>query len=625
MHPQLDARKYSFAAATILLTAFLILLGPLDFFTHSNTATDLSEIADISQQEFGEDVLLAEGESFTVEFVPKRKHLSGFYLYLGMQQESAEGTIIFTICDSAGKALGADELLLNDLASSSWSLWRKIRIKTHFVPEEKYILYITNRDAPLPVRLPTLNNETHPAGETLSGNILLRYAYDEPTFTFQEKLLITLFVFSFWLLCLVVFIRKERKRKLVQRCAVLLLLILVLTWNGLFCTFDFSNKNTFDYFQLDSESLVTDTIKMHQTGENLLYRGFFLGRYEPPESQNQYFVTYRSQYGLQGRMFVFLSRFFGVGTLHLICAFFFAVTGMIIVCLIAQKYNRLLAATFYLTFLLSPWITNFARNLYWVEFTWFLPMVVGLFCAWKIDSVRCRYLCYTAAFLSLLGKSLCGYEYLSTVMIGLIQFLMVDILVALAQKEWKKSFVLIKSIFGLGIVAIAGFAIALAIHAYYRGAGSMIDGIVDIYKQDVLRRTLGGNPLNYREGNVASLDCSIWDSICSYFKFETQIITGVDGNLFPLLCTAPLVVFYCDIQKKSLDLQNFFLYFITFLGPLSWFVLAKAHSVVHMGMNFVLWYFGFIQICIYILVEKILEVLHRKEQGRSEFICSGQS
>lgn len=613
MHYKLNVKKWGFAIATIFLTGFLIFLGPLDFFTHGNTMTNLPEIADIPQQEFGEDVLLAKGESFVVEFTPKRKHFSGFYLYLETQQETTEGTIAFTVYDPTGKALATNELILNDLTLSSWSLWRKVQIKGRFVPEEKYTLYIMNQDVPLPVRLPTLDNEAYISAETFSGNILLRYAYDESTFTSQEKLLIILFAFSFWMFCLAAFMLKGRKKELVRKCAVLLLLVLVLTWNGLFCTFDFNNKNTFDYFQLDSESLVTDTIKMCQTGVNLLYRGFFLGRYEPPESPDQHFVTYQSQYGLQGRIFVFLSHFVGVETLHLVCAFFFAVTGMIIVCLIAQKYNRLLAATFYLTFLLSPWITDFARNLYWVEFTWFLPMAVGLFCAWKIDSVRYRYLCYAAAFLSLLVKSLCGYEYVSTVMMGLIQFLVVDILIALTRKERGKATVLFRSILGIGIAAVAGFAIALVIHAYYRGSGSIIHGIVNIYKQDVLRRTLGGNPFNYREGNIASLDCSIWDAVCGYFKFETQIITGIDGNLFPLLCTVPLVVFYCDAREKKLDLQNVFLYFITFLGPLSWFALAKAHSVAHMGMNYVLWYFGFVQICIYILVKKILDVVHRKE------------
>ena len=44
--------------------------------------------------------------------------------------------------------------------------------------------------------------------------------------------------------------------------------------------------------------------------------------------------------------------------------------------------------------------------------------------------------------------------------------------------------------------------------------------------------------------------------------------------------------------------------FIVFLGTtLSWFILGKAHSYVHTHMNYVLWYFGFIQICLYIIIK----------------------
>jgi len=33
--------------------------------------------------------------------------------------------------------------------------------------------------------------------------------------------------------------------------------------------------------------------------------------------------------------------------------------------------------------------------------------------------------------------------------------------------------------------------------------------------------------------------------------------------------------------------------------------LAKSHSYVHIHLNYVLWYFGFVQICLYVIVDKI--------------------
>lgn len=52
---------------------------------------------------------------------------------------------------------------------------------------------------------------------------------------------------------------------------------------------------------------------------------------------------------------------------------------------IKRRYNRLLASVFFLVFWLSPWIIKFAPSMYWVEFLWFLPMLIGLYCLNNID------------------------------------------------------------------------------------------------------------------------------------------------------------------------------------------------------------------------------------------------
>ena len=79
-----------------------------------------------------------------------------------------------------------------------------------------------------------------------------------------------------------------------------------------------------------------------------------------------------------------------IQSLHLICSISTAFIFVIIVILIAYKFNKVFAGVYLVTFWLSPWVVNFARNLYWIEFTWFIPMVIGLFCALKIDDRKCR-------------------------------------------------------------------------------------------------------------------------------------------------------------------------------------------------------------------------------------------
>lgn len=319
--------------------------------------------------------------------------------------------------------------------------------------------------------------------------------------------------------------------------------------------------------------------------------------------------AYRSQYGLQGKVFRHMARYMNedeaLVNLNLICALAAAAVFVLIVFLIAVKYNPLLAGCFYLTFLLSPWIVNFARNLYWVEFTWFIPMAVGLVCVLKADAKKWRAGCYAAAYLAIMGKCLCGYEYISVIMMGLISFLLIDFLCAAVKKERERSRLLFRTIVLTGLAALAGFLTAICIHATLKGEGNIAEGIRIIIENDVLRRTNGADLNDFDSGLWPSINASVWEVYSKYFHFHTEVVTGIAGNLFPLLCIAPLWIFVYEHRKGQLDVQSVFLYVCFFATSVSWFCLGKSHSYVHTHMNYVLWYFGFVQSCFYIIVSRI--------------------
>lgn len=328
---------------------------------------------------------------------------------------------------------------------------------------------------------------------------------------------------------------------------------------------------------------------------------------------------YAGQFGLQGIIFRYLSNIFDIDILRTLCAIMTALILLIIVYLIYAKYNGLLAFVFYITFLLSPWIVNFARNLYWVEFTWFLPMATGLFCAWKIDERRYRILSYFIAYFSILIKSLCGYEYITTVMMGLITFLLVDLIIAIVQRDKKRCKLLFKTTFVSGSVALFGFITAFLLHAtivteILAGENNMV-GIQAII-QNAIRRTNGADLNLYAltTGTEAeALTASVWETICKYFHFSTEIITGVEGNLFPLLCIIPLLIFIYDKKHNKLNSEILIMYCVCFVSSITWFVLAKSHSYVHGHMNYVLWYFGYIQVCFYIVINKVIGYIKGKQ------------
>lgn len=83
----------------------------------------------------------------------------------------------------------------------------------------------------------------------------------------------------------------------------------------------------------------------------------------------------------------------------------------------------MMAVTFYVVFLLSPCIVNFAKNTYWL------------------------------------------------VMLGMVSFLLVDACVKISPGVFKKEIYRdFQKIFVLGFFALAGFACAFALHAELRGA-----------------------------------------------------------------------------------------------------------------------------------------------------------
>ena len=334
------------------------------------------------------------------------------------------------------------------------------------------------------------------------------------------------------------------------------------------------------------------------------------------------FVDYESQYGLQGKVFRKMSRFMdhdnAVEVFHLLCCVGTALVFLIISLLIKYKYNTLMAVCFITTFWLSPWTVNYARNLYWVEFTWFLPMMFGIICSLKTSDKKIRIFSYFGAFVSVFVKSLCGYEYLSTIMLAMISLLCTDLITALVKKNGKEAALVFRTTVLMGVFALLGFTAAICIHGSMRGDGNIGEGIRSIIEKDVLRRTSGADYNDYIDSNplyLRSFNASTWYVFCTYFQFSTEIILGLTGNLFPLLCTIPLVIFANDIKKSNPNYKQMTLYGFFFATTVSWYILAKGHSYIHTPLNFVLWYFGFIQICFYIILDKAAKLLkiYKKE------------
>lgn len=335
------------------------------------------------------------------------------------------------------------------------------------------------------------------------------------------------------------------------------------------------------------------------------------------------YISYGSQIGLQGKIYAAISSIgylkYLPSAFRWLNSFFLAVVLLSIVYLLRIKYSVLMAVIWGGTFLLSPWIVNFAPNLYWVEFTWFIPMLIGLVSV--VDEIKFPYKLSVLSVLAALFigiKAACGYEYISTIMISMIMFPAVDALYALLTHHKEDFCDNLKKILSLSFSGIVGFGLVLAIHAYYRGAGSILVGLQDIYHRDILRRTMLGSSANFTSNNKATMD-SVKASTSSVIKryldfysnaYHSNIILGLDGRYFKFICFFTIALEF--VRNWNDKLSNLFrnkdilLCIISFIASISWFILAKSHSYIHVHMNYVLWYFGFVQMCLYIITKNLL-------------------
>lgn len=693
-------KKAGIIGSTILFIILVLMFGPLDCFRHGYYCDEISY--DILKQDLQEPVKLEDGD-YEMQFSPSKKHLVGVEINLTNQSKKNKGKLVLTVLNDKGKIIDMVSVNLKKVQKHSWY---KVKFNKELKKGQVYTLRFTAKNCKKIPYLQTID-KGYLGEETISGNVLLGYAYAQSTFTFQNKVLIILFLAAIWMFVYI----KLSEQSILSRKGILMAVFIFCTalfsWNYMYNSMDTQNA-TFENFEDFSEKLVRGVItaehqniwfedgskyglgfyngalneytddywlqnysrtvaavvvdankyseqyakagnyikfangeieKIVSTSEDengrlLIYLDTdrILNPYKYGELSEAVYcdnnkkqiadlvkkelTSYQSQYGLQGKVFRHIARHLNydeaILTLRLLCSIAMGMTGAAIIILLAFKYNKLFAGVFFTAFWLSPWIVNFANNLYWVEFTWFIPMAVGIFCSLKVNDKRCRYTSYILTFVSIMIKSLCGYEYISVIMMATIGFLLVDFAEAVFTKEKDRAMLAFRTIIVIGIMALLGFAAAICIHAQIRGAGNLLEGIKRIFKEDVLRRTSAKDLNEIASVYWPSLNASIWDTFRKYFHFSTQIITGIDGNLFPLLCIIPICIFGADIKRKKVDIEKASMYVISFLTSVSWFCLAKGHSFIHVNMNYVLWYFGFVQVCFYIIIEKIISVLRKK-------------
>lgn len=382
--------------------------------------------------------------------------------------------------------------------------------------------------------------------------------------------------------------------------------------------FNIAKSDFFNSFQKDSESLVlgkiiNDKYSISNTNYGLGFAYIDENGTYGPNTLDSYvilkdnieakkFNVYQSQVGLQGFIYSFIFNNLNINkikALTLATSIAMAITIFLLSYLLWIIIGKEFAIIFYLSMILSPWIVSFSSNLYWVSFTWFLPAIFSFLVFVDIDNKR-KYIWLFCFMLSIFIKSLCGYEYLSTIVLFALSVFFIAPFLENNSISKNKLLKYIVIIFGLSIF---GFLLAIGIHSLLRGEGDLLLGLKNIYEQDVLRRTFGGDVTKFDPVYSNSFNASLLDVLKKYiFEFNTDLLKGISGKFFPVLIILNIIILF---KTKSFNIKklNSAMFIVFSLAPLSWYFLGKSHSFIHTHMNYVLWYFGFIAVLIYIPIQ----------------------
>jgi len=348
-------------------------------------------------------------------------------------------------------------------------------------------------------------------------------------------------------------------------------------------------------------------LHVEYSGERIILEGI-KNREISIESEKFSFKAYPKQFGGQA---IFFSRLYewsppflkNVLWLQAVSAFVFSVMVVLVARELMLSIDKWLGIVFFLCMLGSPWIVSVARNLYWVPALWLLPVYVSFF-SFRIIKLRgesAKFLFFYGLVFSLtiFIKSLCGYEYLSTIFIfSLLPFFLDAIApegLRVMRRPWLSCFIIF-------IAGVVGFSGALVSHAALRADG-IFEGLFETIRSEAFKYNAIGS---FVGAPSYGLDSSFFDLTRKYiFEWEGAVLFGLDGRwVFPvLLLGSALVVAKSLFQGGSARFRDLTLWLCSFIGSTSWSILMKDHSVIHTHLNFVLWYLFFIPVAMYLLVK----------------------
>jgi len=428
----------------------------------------------------------------------------------------------------------------------------------------------------------------------------------------------------------------------------------------------------FGTFQSDSESLVTHRVDYSITNGTDSLGGFMvfpIGPYSQSEAN-----PYLSQYGLQARIINSAGYYFqnfwvdlynkeilttvnngyinkvsnvpivALDTdipqikeqadqiLFIICrailALLLSITFTIMLNNISQRFGELPGLFTFSLLCSSTWLILFAQNLYWVTFLLFLPFMIGWLLYPELKVRKKMWIFNAIICVLVLLKSLCGYEYITNVILSVtIPILFYDLTEGYDIKQVVKDS-LIPVLSGM-----SGFFTALGVHTYalYQYYGSL-PSATNVILSRASARTISDpvtttkfvtdlfNRFFVYSGDTTSNILYLMENRLIYEARGVITIPWTGINI-PLIVIEGLVLLICihEIRNTIKGVGNKSLYIVSlttiaaYIVANSWAILAIGHMKEHSHMNEIVFYIPFLIIA-YLLISIFItnRLLHKK-------------
>ena len=261
---------------------------------------------------------------------------------------------------------------------------------------------------------------------------------------------------------------------------------------------------------------------------------------------------------------------------------------------------------------LCPWLTKSMANAYWVIWTMLLPMVITAFMGYSINASgksANKLKWYLILFLGIFLRFLCGYEFMSTIMIASEIPIFFYFLKSKHKEERRQWFIIA---FVIGCVEIFAFVISIGItiiqiaslpgSTFMQGVESIVSAVkyrtgAFVEQQDMQR---------YVPAIVNALEKGRLEVVTDYLKSSEKLWLSFSAKeICKFWLTSVAVRFLVDTlceKKRRTAGWNFILQgliiCLSLMAAVSWYYLAAAHAALHSYIDYVIMQIPFVPIAI---------------------------